>query len=171
MKSILITISCLLFLLARVFSEDVKIIDRNGNTSQPLIKCWLLKEYKCELGKTYMLVVPKDFSQNLSLHINDDKGDLVFMGSLEQKVSPGRTNDPNSQGTTFFIKLEYIKNSIVHMSGQINGKSKSYNLSLALPEQQAKPNKPRHATTSSRSVEMISRNYNPKPVSDFRRCY
>ena len=33
------------------------------------------------------------------------------------------------------------------------------------------PNKTRHATASSRSVEMISRNYNPKPVSDFRRCY
>jgi hypothetical protein len=31
--------------------------------------------------------------------------------------------------------------------------------------------KPRHATASSRSVEMIYRNYNPKPVSDFRRCY
>jgi hypothetical protein len=32
-------------------------------------------------------------------------------------------------------------------------------------------NKPRHATTSSRSVEMIFRNYNPKPVSDARRRY
>jgi hypothetical protein len=34
-----------------------------------------------------------------------------------------------------------------------------------------KANKPRHATASSRSVEMISRNYNPKPVSDFRSRY
>jgi hypothetical protein len=34
-----------------------------------------------------------------------------------------------------------------------------------------KPNKPRHATASSRSVEMISRNYNPNPVSDFRYRY
>ena len=32
-------------------------------------------------------------------------------------------------------------------------------------------NKPRHATASSRSVEMISRNYSPKPVSDFRSRY
>jgi hypothetical protein len=32
-------------------------------------------------------------------------------------------------------------------------------------------NKPRHATASSRSVEMISSNYNPKPVSDFRPSY
>jgi len=31
--------------------------------------------------------------------------------------------------------------------------------------------KPRHATASSRSVEMIYRNYNPKPLSDFRSCY
>jgi hypothetical protein len=30
---------------------------------------------------------------------------------------------------------------------------------------------PRHATASSRSVEMISRNYNPNPVSDFRSRY
>jgi hypothetical protein len=34
-----------------------------------------------------------------------------------------------------------------------------------------RPNKPRHATASSRSVEMISRNYNPKPVRAFRRSY
>ena len=32
-----------------------------------------------------------------------------------------------------------------------------------------RPNKPRHATTSSRSVEMIYRNYNLNPVSDTRR--
>jgi hypothetical protein len=32
-------------------------------------------------------------------------------------------------------------------------------------------NKPRHATASSRSVEMIYRNYNLKPVSDFRSRY
>ena len=34
-----------------------------------------------------------------------------------------------------------------------------------------KANKPRHATTRSRIVEMIFRNYSPKPVSDFRRGY
>lgn len=32
-------------------------------------------------------------------------------------------------------------------------------------------NKPRHATASNRSVEMTFRNYNPKPVSDFRSRY
>jgi hypothetical protein len=36
-------------------------------------------------------------------------------------------------------------------------------------EQQKKPNKTRHVTTTSRSVELISRNYNLKPVSDDRR--
>jgi hypothetical protein len=34
-----------------------------------------------------------------------------------------------------------------------------------------KQNKTRHATTSSRSVEMIFRNYNPNPVRNPRRCY
>jgi hypothetical protein len=33
------------------------------------------------------------------------------------------------------------------------------------------PNKPRHATTSSRSVEMTFRNYNLNPVSDTRSRY
>jgi hypothetical protein len=33
------------------------------------------------------------------------------------------------------------------------------------------PEVARHATASSRSVEMISRNYNPKPVSDTRPRY
>jgi hypothetical protein len=32
-----------------------------------------------------------------------------------------------------------------------------------------KPNKPRHATTTSRSVSMIFCNYNPNPVIDVRR--
>jgi len=30
-------------------------------------------------------------------------------------------------------------------------------------------NKPRHTTTTSRPVSMISRNYNPNPVIDMRR--
>ncbi len=38
-------------------------------------------------------------------------------------------------------------------------------------QQDKKANKTRHATTSSRSVEMIFRYYNPNPVSDTRRRY
>lgn len=42
---------------------------------------------------------------------------------------------------------------------------------MSYPHSSFRQNKPRHATASSRSVEMIFRNYNPKPVSDFRRSY
>lgn len=134
MNPLMLTIACTILLFADVHADMIRILDRNGNTSHPSIKCWLHKEFEGELGKTYIIVIPKDFISDMSLHVKDLKGDMVFMGSLEQHDNPVKTNDSDSRRTMFYIRLDHIQNSMISMSGKKNSELVSYSLSLALPE-------------------------------------
>ena len=93
--------------------------------------------------------------------------------------------DPNSY--TLFLKFserdlyrytnvpENVVKSLIEAQSLAVSHDDTYAIHLSMNEllgkhsdEFGKANKPRHATARSRSVDMISLNYNPKPVSDFR---